>query len=203
MPTLKSTLGGFTLVEFIVVLGILFFAIGASLTFLTTLLTGTNRANVTAEVRQNGQAVLDVLDSQIRNSVEVECRNDSGVSVVACTDIAADKNYLKVKRQDSTILHVRCFNDGSTTDNGWIGSVVASDAYAAEWQYSPLTNRDKTWGVDIDACNFKAREAIVGSNTPGLVFLSFVANQGITAPSRVDFQTKIKFETTISLRTYR
>jgi len=52
---------GFTLIELLVVLGILVIGVGSTLLFLTSILRGTNQANVTAEVKQNGQAILDSL----------------------------------------------------------------------------------------------------------------------------------------------
>src|SRR3990170_6397749 len=70
---------GFTLIELLVVLGILAAAVGASMIFLTSVLKGTNQANVTAEVKQNGQAVLDSLEKQIRGALDARLLTGSDI----------------------------------------------------------------------------------------------------------------------------
>src|SRR3990167_9169606 len=70
--------GGFTLLEFLVVIGLLSITIGSILLFLTSVLKGTNQANITSEVKQNGQVVLDTLESQIRNATDADCMLESG-----------------------------------------------------------------------------------------------------------------------------
>src|SRR3989344_4232759 len=67
---------GFTLLEFLVVIGLLSLTIGSILLFLTSVLKGTNQANVTSEVKQNGQVVLDALESQIRKATDAVCLED-------------------------------------------------------------------------------------------------------------------------------
>src|SRR3989344_5912333 len=69
---------GFTLLEFLVVIGLLSITIGSILLFLTSVLKGTNQANITSEVKQNGQVVLDTLESQIRNATDAVCLNADG-----------------------------------------------------------------------------------------------------------------------------
>src|SRR3989344_1028540 len=101
---------GFTLIELLVVLGILAAAVGASMIFLTSVLKGTNQANVTAEVKQNGQVVLDSLEKQIRGATDVECANSAGNSV-DCSDASASLKYLKLVRSDEDPLHIGCFLD--------------------------------------------------------------------------------------------
>src|SRR3990167_10128021 len=63
---------GFTLIEFLVVLGILAITVSATLLFLTSVLRGSNKANIIAEVKQNGQVVLESLERQIRNGVDAQ-----------------------------------------------------------------------------------------------------------------------------------
>ena len=193
---------GFTLIELLVVLGILAAAVGASMIFLTSVLKGTNQANVTAEVKQNGQVVLDSLEKQIRGATDVECANSAGNSV-DCSDASASLKYLKLVRSDEDPLHIGCFLDSlPKTENGWIGIVDSALAYPSSTNYVSVTNKDAISGVDIQDCNFKVSSASSGTTSPSVVSISFIVNQGIDAPSRADFLANAKFETTISLRNY-
>lgn len=186
----KQFNNGFTLIEFLVVLGILVITVGSTLLFLTSILRGTNQANVTAEVKQNGQTVLDSLDRQIRNATNAE-------------PVGTGK-YIKLSRVDSDPLHIQCFSDGTESDkpaNGWIGVVASSVSDPTVDQYVPLTNKsDLVTGVDIQSCNFTVFSATATSGS--IVSISFVINQGISAPSRADFLANALFSTTISLRKY-
>src|SRR3989338_2133305 len=83
----------FTLIEFLVVLGILALVVGSITLFLTSVLKGTNQANVLSEVKQNGQATLDSLERQIRGAVDAE---------------AVDSNHLKIIREEAQPLHIKC-----------------------------------------------------------------------------------------------
>ncbi len=62
---------GFTLIELIVVMGILALVVGAITLFISSVLKGSNQAKITAEVKQNGQVTLDSLERQIRGAVDV------------------------------------------------------------------------------------------------------------------------------------
>src|SRR3989344_764838 len=59
---------GFTLVELLVVLGILSATVGSTLLFLTSTLKGSNQASIVAEVKQNGQVTLDLLEREVRGA---------------------------------------------------------------------------------------------------------------------------------------
>ncbi len=179
---------GYTLIEFLVVLGILAVAIGSSLVFLTTVLRGSGEANISAEVKQNGQAVLDSLDSTVRNA----------------TDVATNNNkHLKLSMVSGLPLHVRCFSDSTPkSENGWIGTVESSSDDPAASSYSSLTNRNEVSGVDVNGCDFQVLNATQGASGPPIVRISFSAMQGIGSPSAQSTPVNISFDTTISLRQY-
>ena len=188
MPA-KSAKSGFTLVEFLIVLGILAIAVGGSLLFLTSVLRGSNQANVNAEVKQNGQTVLDTLDSQIRNAKDASSDGSS--------------KYIMLTRNDDDPLHIKCFSDSSPKSaNGWIGTVVSASANPSDFSYTPVTNQDLVSGVDINSCDFRVLVKTAGAASPAVVSIAFFASQGIGAPSRQDFVASVKFQTTISLRQY-
>lgn len=147
---------GYTLIEFLVVLGILAVAIGSSLVFLTTVLRGTGEANISAEVKQNGQAVLDTLDSQIRNATNV-------------TSDGTGKHII-LSRNDALPLHIKCFSDvAPKSENGWIGTVESSAAAPSTSLYSSLTNRNPLSGADVNGCSFEVLDASVGVSGPPVV----------------------------------
>jgi prepilin-type N-terminal cleavage/methylation domain-containing protein len=203
MPRLRTlnVRFGFTLIEFLVVLGVLAVAVGSALLFLTSILRGTNQANVTAEVKQNGQAVLDSLDAQIRNAKDVQCI-DSGGAVVDCSSASASSKYIGLLMPSGNPLHIKCFSDSTPkTVNGWIGTAVATTV-PTDASFTPVTGQDLVSGVDINNCNFVVSPSTAGTLNPAVVSLSFVVNQGINAPSRQDFQANVQFQTTISLRQY-
>ncbi|MBI3282984.1 type II secretion system protein [Candidatus Curtissbacteria bacterium] len=191
LPTtrLKERLG-FTLIEFLIVLGVLAVAVGSALLVLSSVLRGTNQSNVTVEVKQNGQAVLDSLDSQIRNA----------------SDATSDGSgkYIRLTRPSADPLHIKCFYDTSPkSQNGWIGTVITNVSNPTESNYTAITNKnDLVAGVDINSCNFTVASSSLGTSSPPIVSVSFVASQAINAPSRQDFVASIKFQTTISLRKY-
>lgn len=182
--------GGFTLIELLVVFGLLSIATTVVLLFLTTFLKGANQANVTAEVKQNGQIVIDSLDRQIRNAIDVQ-GDPSAV------------DYIRLKRESPfKPLHIRCFNDENDPNkglNGWIG-VVESDLTDPSFTGKNITNTDLIAGIDIVDCTLEIIE--LDASKPKIVRISFTVNQGISAPSRADYKANAYFETTVSLRQY-
>lgn len=176
---------GFTLIEFLIVLGVLATAVASALLVLTSVLRGTNQANITAEVKQNGQVVLDTLEPQIRNA-----RDAKDLSPLP----PGANDGVSLTLGDGTSLNIACFPAGANT-NGYIGTSTAAS-------YTSVTNQDLTSGVDVTDCNLRVIPASVGAVNSAFVSVSFVMNQGKNAPSRQDFKANVKFETTISLRRY-
>lgn len=180
------------MVELLVVLGILAIAVGSSLLFLTSVIKGTNQANVTAEVKQTGQSVLDSLERQIRNATDAQ---------------VLGANYLKIIRLGQDPLYLQCFSSIANTRNGWIGTrVMAEPAMpSGSSDFTSLTNdSDLISGVDI-ACSSSPLgfDVIAASSTaPPIVTVAFSVSQAINAPSRADFVANAQFQTTISLRQY-
>lgn len=176
---------GFTLIEFLVVLGVLAVTVGSVLLILTSVLRGTNQANITAEVKQNGQAVLDSLETQIRNAKEA-------------TDLipmpAGATDAIKLTLAEGTNLSIACFPTAADSN----GSIKL--ATSASPSYTPVTNQDLIAGVDVTDCSLSVIPA--SSVNPAIVSVAFVISQGKNAPSRQDFKANLKFATTISLRRY-
>lgn len=186
----SKLLSGFTLLEFLVVIGLLSITIGSILLFLTSVLKGTNQANITSEVKQNGQVVLDTLESQIRNATDAVCmlgENDN------CTDV-------KLTRVNADPLRIRCVNPDGLTANGRIE--IASSLLDDPTNFTSITNTDIKSGVSVTNCKFNVVLSSGGVSAPPIVAASFTVNQGVDAPSRQDFLANVDFQTTISLRGY-
>src|SRR3990167_5734120 len=181
---------GFTLLEFLVVIGLLSITIGSILLFLTSVLKGTNQANITSEVKQNGQVVLDTLESQIRNATDAECRLVSGSD---CFDV-------KLIRVNADPLRIRCVDPVGQTENGRIE--IASSLLDDPVNFTSITNTDLKSGVSVGDCKFNVVASSGGVSAPPIVAVSFKVNQGVAAASRADFMANVSFQTTISLRGY-
>ena len=185
---------GYTLIEFLVVVGILAMVVGSTILFLTSVLRGTNKSNITAEVKQNGQAVLDSLERQIRGANEVILK-------------LGDPGYMILVKSDDISLHVKCLGQlsGPNPKNARLGIVKADvNEDPATSNYISISNDDAISGVNIENCRFNVIPADLsaGESAPAVVSVEFEATQGISAPSRTDFGARVKFSTTISLRTY-
>ena len=137
--------GGFTLVEFVVVIGILGFTVGATMLFLNSVLKGANQTNVTQEVKQNGQIVLDSLDRQIRGAVDA-----------VGLDTPPDFQIIKLSRLSEDPLYIKCFVDGASgVRNNRVASAVFSGAgIPADSVFTSISNGDTVRGVNITNCRF-------------------------------------------------
>lgn len=188
----------FTLVETLVVIGILSAIVGVTLVFLTNILRGSNQASITADVKQNGQIVLDSIDRQIRNATSV--RQFIGPD---------SSNAIELELSSGDYAYLACFNGVSNTKNGRIGIAnVPAQGEPAQASYLTLTNVDIVSGVDIicnSPCLPNCTFSVAGSPSdpfPQIVSIGFKVSQGVAAPSRTDFKASAEFKTTISLRKY-
>lgn len=194
-------LPGYTLIEFLIVIAILSLSVGSILLFLTSTLKGANQVNVTAEVKQNGQSVLDNLQTQIRSSTKAEVFDVTQLPILGVSGL-----FLTLSTGDH--LNVVCFNANvAGTSNGYIGvakgsSISLPNGTASEYQI--LTNTNPVSGVDI-VCTSNSGPGSgsfqVNANN-NLVIIDFIANQGKQAPSRADYLANAQFKTTIGLRLY-
>ena len=187
---------GYTLIELLVVLGILALTVGGITMFLTSILRGTNKANTQTEVKQNGQAVLDSLERQIRGAVLVE------------KTVAGE---LKVVRESGDYLFIACQGPsgvGISSKNSRIAVQTVSSVSppaspvprAAGWV--SVSNDNANTGISIDNCQlnvYTAGFSPEGKPIPAVVSISFEAKK---AGLRADISAISKFQTTISLRRY-
>jgi len=98
-----SRIAGFTLVEILVVVGILgIIAVVASTIFFTTIRSSSKTKTLT-KVKENGDYALSVMERLIRDSEEVITNSDNQTC-------QASMNKIKVKRLDGTTVEFTCVN---------------------------------------------------------------------------------------------
>lgn len=73
---------GFTLIEVLVVIGVLSLIAVLILTIFSRSLRGNNKAQILSAIKQNGQSVLENIDKTIRGSDNVVCPATSGSTLV-------------------------------------------------------------------------------------------------------------------------
>lgn len=187
---------GFTLIEFLVVLGILAVTVSSTVLFLNSVLKGSNQSTITAEVKQNGQVVLDSLERQIRGAQDA-------TTCFSTPCPLPPYDHLKLIRADPDVpLHIKCF---SSVFNKNARLATATGDSPPDSQYVDLTNTDKINGVNITGCDFRAFPAgfsAGGQSVPAVVSVKFAVSQGLEAPSRQDYVASVPLQTTISLRRY-
>lgn len=199
-----QTSHGFTLIEFLIVIGILSLSVGSIILLLTTVLRGANQTNINAEVKQNGQAVLDVIERELRGA--------SGVVGLTPGQLGTANSGIEITRSDKPNLYVVCKNEyidpgnAENNTNGWIGIAEDDSAPSDLAGYNRLTNGDTKSGVNILCAVVRSKAFQVhrdANNNATGVAIYFSAQQAINAPSRVDFIAEAQFQTTIALRNYQ
>ena len=185
---------GYTLIELLVVLGIMTMTVGALTVFLTSVFRGTNKANASAEVKQNGQVVLDSLERQIRGATNVVDNHFA----------PGDTKYIRLERESGDPLHIACISESPGNYKSRIA--VAQDSGTTLPESDPswrsVSNDDWEDGISINNCVITVSPAIISSSglpVPAVVSISFTANKD---SERVEFAGKADFRTTISLRQY-
>jgi len=166
---------GFTLIEILVVVGILgIIAVIASNVFFTTL-RSSGKTKALTTVKQNGDYALSVMERLIRDSQEV-MTNSAGQYCVA------GMKKIKVKRIDGTEVEFACEEEG--TVNGRIASNSA---------------RLISSGVKVDQCSFDCESK--GQFYPKTVTIKFTLSQSAVT-TKPEEQASVNFQTTVSVRNY-
>lgn len=157
---------GFTLIEIIVVIGILgiIMVMGSNLFF--SILRGSTKTKILQLVKQNGDYTITVMSRMIRNAREI-----SGNCQLGMTNLA-------IQNPDGHETEFSCLEIGTT--NGRIASNSAR-----------ITSSD----VKVDSCSFTCVNGEVGVS-PAAVTINFTLSQaGVTTrleeQASVNFQTTI------------
>jgi len=171
---------GFTLIEILVVVGLLAMAavIGANL-FFTTFRSST-KTKILTVVKQNGDYALSVMERLIRDAEEVITNSDGDVC-------ESGMNKIKVKRLDGSKIEFECLDEGTLT--GYIASTSAVRARLISDE------------VKLDSCSFDCSQEEINPFNPQSVMIKFTLSQAGGA-ARVEEQASIDFQTTVTTRNY-
>lgn len=173
---------GFTLIELLITIAVFSVLAIVGTDLFTSFLQGTNKAQVVAEVKQNGQLALEKAERLIRSSTVV---SPDGTSKLSLTQRSGGDTVIE-------------FVDGcrppgclGPKSNGKIQTVTGSTTQA-------LTNTDTKNGVDVISATF----SVTSTGGPQIVKIKLTLTQGVEAPSRKDFVAQVDLETTATTRTY-
>jgi prepilin-type N-terminal cleavage/methylation domain-containing protein len=176
---------GFTLVEILVVVGILGLIVVVASTIFFTTSKSSSKTKALTTVKQNGDYALSVMERLIRDSEEVITNSDNKVC-------ESGMKKIKLKRIDGTTVEFACSGEG--TANGQIASNSAR-----------LTSDE----VKVDSCSFDCSCPTAYPNCTGegakfypkTVTIKFTLSQ-FGATVRPEEQATLNFQTTITTRNY-
>lgn len=171
---IKKTKSGFTLLEILVVLSIMGVILAIGVGVLSTVLKGEAKTSTVAEIKQNGNLVMDVMSYFIRNATEINSSPLCGSS-------------LSLTQRDNSVVIFSLL----PTDNLNYNNRIASNS-------SSLTNGDIKTGVDVSSLTFTCDTA----TSPPVVTVDFTLTQARKANATMGLGASEKFHTSVSLRTY-
>ena len=178
----RETQRGFTLIETLVVVGIMAIVAVVSSNMFFTVFKSSGKTKVLTKVKENGDYALSVMERLIRDSQEVVTNTDNKIC-------ESGMNYLKFKRADGSTIEFGCLDEGE--DNGRIASNSAR-----------LTSSE----VKVDSCSFDCScyPDCTSEGTkfyPKTITIKFILSQ-IGATVRPEEEAIINFQTTVSTRNY-
>lgn len=207
--TLNSN--GFTLVEILVTMAIIAIVGTILVVTFTNTLRGSNKSQILAVIKQNGQAVLENMDKTIRNADNVVCPTDatSGNTLVVVQNgtytryrfIAPTPSANGLIQQDNPVKVVDVGTGILQTDTTFITDVCLPTSLMPRDATQPvqiLTDTNLQTGVSVTSGLFTKNPQ---SGYKDSVTVSFTLGPGINAPSIVAGQIDpVEFKTTVGLR---
>ena len=171
---------GFTLVELLISIGLVFIIGTIGTSIIVSILRSYNKAHIINEIEQNGNYVLSLMESQIRNAGSVECGGGG----------AGDCLKVDVTSQEGDVLSFEMKDEGASPDT--IG-VVRKDTEI-------ITNDDLTNGVDVVIDSGTPADASHFSVDDNKIKIVLKLQQAPNAPGRVDYQAETTLQTTVVVR---
>lgn len=183
---------GFTLIELLIVIGIFSVLALVGTDLFTSVLRGSNKAQVLSQVKQNGQVALDTMERYVRSASN------------AVPGYAGSGPTLGLPQKSGQYVQFTfvpgCKPTGNcgASKNGVILILIGSDL-----QY--LTNTDTINGVHVENATFKILSPTppaVSASPTKVVEIELLLQQGVQAPTRKDFVSTITLKSVASTRTY-
>jgi len=170
---------GFTLIELLVVVAILATVgiVSANMFFQT--LKGSTKAELTKQVKQEGDYAISIMEKMIRNAKSVESN---------CLSTGVVGSSIMIKNPDQEITTFEC------TGSGDEAHIASSSATATVTRLT--TNKVKV----LSDCGQFVKCTQSGPSPP-VVEVKFSLSQ-LGSPTRPEEQATVNFQTTVSLRNY-
>lgn len=215
---------GFTLVEILVTMAIVAIVGTILVTTFTNTLRGSNKSQILAVIKQNGQAVLENMDKTIRGADNLLCPTDSTpvYTAVVVQNGVYTRYRIALPGDTSGTAPADCIGTGKNgcivqdhptkqtdpdtgeleTDAVFIGSVCNADdpmPRAGSTDIANiLTDTNSQTGVQIDSGSFTASKP---SGYKAAVTVSFTLKAGVAAPAVIVGQIDpVEFKTNVGLR---
>lgn len=166
---------GFTLIEILVVIGVLAIIVIIGSTSFFNMFKGSTKVKATNLVKQEGNYALDIMTKMVRNAREILVNTDSPPRICVL-----GMNKLKIKNPDGGETEFEC--DGSAISST---SAVTADQV-------PITSDQ----ITVDSCSFDCVEG--GYFDPDVVTIDFTLSSGSFLPP--EEQAITNFRTTVVLR---
>ncbi len=167
----------FTLIEILVVVGIIIIVSGLAAGIFSSLMRSYNKAQIVNELEQNGNFVLSVMEQQIRNAGDAE-------------EIT---NGIEIEYRDGGSTAAKQFifvpPDCANGQNGYIMQDDASNI---------LTSTDPVTGVNVTSATFTVNQ--VNVDLAKSVDIALTLTEACEAPNRLDYQDQVDLRTTVVVR---
>lgn len=107
---------GFTLIEIIVVVGLLLTVVTLSVNLVNSLIKGSAKSEIIKEARQNGSYAMSVMDRMIRNASTISTC-DSGMSSIELTSPDSSKTTFSFSQTNIASSGANLISDGYTVSS--------------------------------------------------------------------------------------
>lgn len=198
---------GFTLVEIVVVMGVLA-VLGTIITIIfSRSLRGSNKAQILSAIKQNGQSVLEILDKNIRGADNVVCPppSSSSTTLVYETQGSYTRYRFIAPTTTSPLKNGKIIQDNPTPTEEesqqdpsvFLGRICNINDIIEENQITEITDTNPLSGVSV-AGHFE-RDSKEGFMD--IVTVDFTVSPGVSAsPGLGGDIDPVPFVTTITLR---
>lgn len=195
---------GFTLVEILVVIGVLSIAGVIILTIFSRTLRGNNKSQILTAIKENGQSVLENLDKTVRNADNIVCptaTSPSGNTLVVFKDgIYTRYRFIsQIGSINGSVQQDTATPSAQEADpRQFINRICNPTDPQPQLGTSALTDTNPKTGVSLTFGSFVLNKSAGFKDT---VTINFVLNSGVGAPPAVSGQIDpVTFQTTIQLR---